>query len=92
MKLSKASLARLQASNVTPFPTPITPVKAPQPQPAKETPRSDGGAEAMRAIAEALKEQVARAPEPMTFKFDIVRGDDGRIASITATPVKGAKT
>lgn len=45
----------------------------------------------MRAIAEALKEQVARQPEPITFRFDIARGEDGRIASITATPVKGSK-
>lgn len=64
------------------------PPPPPQPAPPKAKPQPDQQAEAMKAIAEALKAQIAKSPEPMTFKFDVARDDEGRIASITATPVK----
>lgn len=86
----------MKAPNVTTFPTPakkrVEPKEPIQPKPAaKEVPKDDGGIKAMQAIAEALKDQIAKQPEPMTFKFDISRGEDGRISAITATPVKGSK-
>lgn len=46
----------------------------------------------MRAVAEALKEQISKQTVPVTFRFAIERGEDGRIASITATPVMGSTT
>jgi hypothetical protein len=99
MRLNKKSLERLRASNVTPLPVksrfiePTNPPPAPEPQPkpklvAKETKQGSNEGEALRAIAEALKEQMKRQPDPVTFRFDITRGEDGKISGITATPVK----
>ena len=93
MRVSKKTLERLKSSNVVPlrpksrFVEPKAP--APQPKPvAKETKQGSNEGEALRAIADALKEQMKRQPEPVTFKFDITRGEDGKISGITATPVK----
>lgn len=98
MRLSRKELETIRAkrkSNVVPLrqpaPTSVAPAPTPTPQPkpvAKETKQGSNEGEALRAIAEALKEQMKRQPEPVTFKFDITRGEDGKISGITATPVK----
>ena len=98
MRVSRKELEQIRErrkNNVVPLRKPApapaakAPTPAPQPKPvAKESKSSSDNGEALRAIADALKEQIKRQPEPVTFKFDISRDENGKISGITATPVK----
>lgn len=79
MKISRAKLDKMQRSGAKAKPKPEA---KPDPKPSTS--------DEMRMMAETMAKQMQQKHNgrPITYRFETERDEDGRIKSITATPVE----